>query len=166
MGKSDRELPDWANRAAVEVDWNKLSKKRSAINIAKDSLNSITRRDASDDTNVDSSNVQFSGPGSRLRNIFSGRGRQEDQERKDREKAIAILNKISAVANTREAFVTEPILRQILLGENLLEIVYPDISIDTDDELCPRCNSYLTDEEVVAGWSPGDSQDYTTKCPT
>jgi hypothetical protein len=27
---------------------------------------------------------------------------------------------------------------QIKLGENLLEIVYPDISVDTDNETCPH----------------------------
>lgn len=57
------------------------------------------------------------------------------------------------------------VLRQILLGENLLEIVYPDISIDTDNENCPRCNMYLSDDDVVAGWSAGNSQEYKTECP-
>ena len=47
----------------------------------------------------------------------------------------------------------------------LLEIVYPDISVDTDNETCPRCNFLLSDDDVVAGWTPSDSQDYTTSCP-
>uniref|UniRef100_A0A7S2HM36 Uncharacterized protein n=1 Tax=Helicotheca tamesis TaxID=374047 RepID=A0A7S2HM36_9STRA len=46
-----------------------------------------------------------------------------------------------------------------------MELVYSDIEIDTDDELCPRCNAYMTDDEVVEGWSHDDSQDYTTQCP-
>jgi hypothetical protein len=51
------------------------------------------------------------------------------------------------------------------LGENLLEIVFPDISIDTENEICPRCNFTLSDDDVVAGWTPGHSNDYTTACP-
>jgi len=64
-----------------------------------------------------------------------------------------------------EQYVTDQVLRQILLGENLLEIVYPDISIDTDNEFCPRCNFYLSDDDVVAGWTAGNSQEYKTQCP-
>ena len=64
-----------------------------------------------------------------------------------------------------EFFVTEPVEMQIELGENLLEIVYPDISVDTDNETCPRCNHLLTDDEVVNGWKASDSQEYTTACP-
>lgn len=52
-----------------------------------------------------------------------------------------------------------------MLGENLLELIYPDISIDTDNEMCPRCSKYLLDEDVILGWTACDSQDYTTRCP-
>ena len=69
------------------------------------------------------------------------------------------------VTGYTEQYVTDHVLRQILLGENLLEIVYPDISIDTDNEFCPRCNYYLSDDDVVAGWSAGNSQEYKTECP-
>ena len=62
-------------------------------------------------------------------------------------------------------FITEAVEMQIELGENLLEIVYPDISVDTDNETCPRCNFLLSDDDVVAGWTPNDSQDYATSCP-
>jgi hypothetical protein len=64
-----------------------------------------------------------------------------------------------------EFFVTEVVERQIELGENLLEIVYPDISVDTDNETCPRCNFLMSDDDVVCGWTPNDSNDYTTSCP-
>jgi len=64
-----------------------------------------------------------------------------------------------------EHAVTKNVLMQIMLGENLLEMIYPDISIDTENEMCPRCNTYLMDDDVVAGWTAFDSQDYTTKCP-
>ena len=67
--------------------------------------------------------------------------------------------------NRVEFYVTETVERQIELGENLLEVVFPDISVDTDNETCPRCNFLLSDDDVVDGWTPGDSNDYTTKCP-
>lgn len=41
----------------------------------------------------------------------------------------------------------------------------PDISIDTDDEKCPKCGTFLLDDEVVKGWI-ADAQSYTTSCPT
>lgn len=62
-----------------------------------------------------------------------------------------------------DKYLTNTIFRHIVFGENLLEIVYPDISIDTDDEYCPNCNNLLSDDDVVNGWVP-DPQDYTTKC--
>jgi hypothetical protein len=64
------------------------------------------------------------------------------------------LPKVEAI----EFYVTEAVEMQIELGENLLEIVYSDISVDTDNETCPRCNYLLTDDDVVKGWTPSDSQ--------
>ena len=66
---------------------------------------------------------------------------------------------------TPEKYVTKTIASHIGFGENLLEIVYPDISIDTDDERCPQCDTLLLDDMVVDGFTPGDCQDYTTTCP-
>merc|ERR1711862_329428 len=65
----------------------------------------------------------------------------------------------------KEIIVTEPIMRQILLGENLLELLYPNISIDADTDTCPRCRATLTDDDIVKGWKLADAQDYTTTCP-
>lgn len=73
-------------------------------------------------------------------------------------------DKTSSQTYTQQ-YVSDHVLRQILLGESLIEIVYPDISIDTDNEFCPRCNYYLSDDDVVAGWSAGNSQEYKTECP-
>jgi len=44
-----------------------------------------------------------------------------------------------------------------------LELVYSDIAIDTDNERCPKCGSYLLDDDVVVGWAP-NPQEYTTQC--
>ncbi|MGK3753738.1 MAG: hypothetical protein ACI8RD_006045, partial [Bacillariaceae sp.] len=43
--------------------------------------------------------------------------------------------------------------------------LFPIVLVDTDNETCPRCNFLLSDDDVVCGWTPGDSNDYTTKCP-
>lgn len=67
--------------------------------------------------------------------------------------------------HAKEIIVTEPIMRQISLGENLLELLYPNISIDADTDTCPRCRSTLTDDDIVKGWILGDAQSYTTTCP-
>ena len=66
----------------------------------------------------------------------------------------------------REMVVTEPVLMQILLGENLLELVYPDILIEMNSEACPRCNRRMSDAEIVAGWKSSDPNNYTTTCPS
>jgi hypothetical protein len=83
--------------------------------------------------------------------------------------------------------VTDSVMRQIILGESVLEmgklfentdecesvlliisfefyIVYPGVEINTDGEVCPRCNLIISDDDIIKGWSVNDSQDYTTKC--
>jgi hypothetical protein len=32
------------------------------------------------------------------------------------------------------------------------KVVGVDISIDTDDERCPKCDTIMIDDDVVAGW--------------
>jgi hypothetical protein len=85
--------------------------------------------------------------------------------RRNRKAAKGLNNENSNISedNGLELFVTETVERQIALGENLLEIVFPDISIDTENEVCPRCNYLLSDDDVVSGWKP-DSNEYTTSC--
>jgi hypothetical protein len=41
--------------------------------------------------------------------------------------------------------VTEPFLMKILMGENLLKLVYPNILIEIHTESCTRYNRHLTD---------------------
>lgn len=133
------------------MDWNTLKvQKRSYIDIVKEKLGAT-------DENGDHP--------AGLRNTFKRivRGNKARQADKDKEAASSKKGNINDVYT--EQYVTDQILRQILLGENLLEVVYPDISIDTDNEFCPRCNFYLSDDDVVAGWSAGNPQEYKTECP-
>ncbi len=128
------------------MDWNTLkNQKRSYIDIVKERL-------GGDD------NAQEDHPVG-LRNTFRRIIRRQSTNQ------AAKKNTASNQNSYTEQYVTDQVLRQILLGENLLEIVYPDISIDTDNEFCPRCNFYLSDDDVVAGWSAGNSQEYKTECP-
>jgi len=57
----------------------------------------------------------------------------------------------------------EAIMVQVILGENLLEMLYPDITIETDNETCPQCTTNLTEDDIRNGWT-SDVHDYTTTC--
>merc|ERR1711957_26884 len=135
--------PDWANGASIDLDWNTLKiQKRSYMDIVKERFGA-----------VDDIGYHPAGLRDTFKRIVS-RNKTTVTEKKD--------------VNTngyQEQYATEQVFRQILLGESLLEVVYPDISIDTDNEFCPRCNFYLSDDDVVAGWSAGNAQEYKTECP-
>jgi len=149
-GEKEEDLPEWANSTAVEMDWNRLQK-RSFL----DRLRGINDGEGTEDDD-DEENEAADGVGSatyqKFKNLLS-RGQEKAR----------VLPKIEETP--LEFFVTEGVERQIELGENLLEIVFPDISVDTDNETCPRCNFLLSDDDVVEGWKPGDSNEYTTSCP-
>jgi len=140
----DEDLPEWANSTAVEMDWNKLQKKTIFGPIVNHNADGNIDDDEFSDENATTYQKL-------RRRIMTFRNQ-------DPNKAV------KADDGRMEFFVTEPVERQIGLGENLLEIVFPDISVDTEDEVCPRCNCELSDDDVVEGWTP-DSNEYTTACP-
>lgn len=148
-GAQEEELPEWANSTAVEMDWNKLQK-RSLLDrmIGKVIDLDDEEEDEADEGGGGGNNFQ------KLRNRLLSR--------RNKDAALGPSN-TKKEDNGMEFFVTETVERQIALGENLLEIVFPDISIDTENEVCPRCNYLLSDDDVVNGWTP-DSNDYTTAC--
>jgi pentatricopeptide repeat protein len=143
-GTKEEDLPEWANSTAVEMDWNKLQKRTFLDRL----------RGRGDDDSEDEVNEHDAVGASmhRFRKFIAQRQGKKRLTPKLEESRV-------------EFYVTEAVERQIELGENLLEIVFPDISVDTDNETCPRCNFLLSDDDVVAGWTPGDSNDYTTSCP-
>lgn len=144
-GTKDEDLPEWANSTAVEMDWNTLQK-RSFMDRLKSRANGDEGDDEVNENDAMGSSIN------RFRQFISNRQGRNRVTPKVEESRV-------------EFYVTETVERQIELGENLLEVVFPDISVDTDNETCPRCNFLLSDDDVVAGWTPGDSNDYTTKCP-
>lgn len=146
--KDDEDLPAWANSTSIEMDWNKLQK-RSLL----DRLTGFIDDDEDDGPEEERGNVS---------NIRKIRQLIARRRKKKSENTSSSRNEETRM----EFFVTEAVERQIALGENLLEIVFPDISVDTENETCPRCNFLLSDDDVVAGWSAGDENDYTTSCPS
>ena len=156
MVVSSTVLIEWANSTAVEMDWNKLNKNTSFLDSAKQQLANL----AGKSEDVDDGDVDSIGSGTTPYRKF----RKLMMRNKEVRRSSVAAPTIRTLDNM-QFYITEAVEMQIELGENLLEIVYPDISVDTDNETCPRCNFLLSDDDVVAGWTPSDSQDYTTSCP-
>lgn len=55
--------------------------------------------------------------------------------------------------------------KQLVLGESLLDFLYPNIYIDTFGDACPMCSNVMKEEDIVSGWKQCDFQDFTTACP-
>jgi pentatricopeptide repeat protein len=58
------------------------------------------------------------------------------------------------------------LLKQLVLGESLLDFLYPDLIIDTECDSCPQCSSSMKKCDIISGWQPRAFQDFTTCCPT
>jgi len=59
--------------------------------------------------------------------------------------------------------ITRMVSTQLDLGRSLLDYLYPDLQIMTNNQSCPHCSYVLSENEVVAGWSCS-FEDFTTKC--
>mmetsp|Transcript_26779 Transcript_26779/g.37761 ORF Transcript_26779/g.37761 Transcript_26779/m.37761 type:complete len:1407 (+) Transcript_26779:119-4339(+) len=147
-GDKAEDLPAWANSTSIEMDWNKLRAKKTFRENIREQINALRGTGGEEDDDVD--DMYGATTYQRLKRMIKAR--------RDAKRPVKIQQGV-------EFFVTEAVEVQIELGENLLEIVYPDISVDTDNETCPRCNFLLSDDDVVSGWTPNDSNDYTTSCP-
>lgn len=60
---------------------------------------------------------------------------------------------------------SDRVKKQLVLGESLLDFLYPDIQIDTFGDACPACSCVVNEEDIVSGWKQCDFQDFTTACP-
>ena len=60
--------------------------------------------------------------------------------------------------------VSDRLVKQLVLGESLLDFLYPDLKIDTSEDACPKCCELMGEVDIVLGWQPCEFQDYTTKC--
>jgi len=136
------------------MDWNKLQKRSLLDRI----VSQVVDLEDSDEEDDEQENV---GAYQKLRNRIRAR---RNKESGGNAKGLKLHQKQKSVDDAMRFYVSDAVERQIALGENLLEIVFPDISVDTENELCTRCSFVLSDEDVVDGWTP-DSNDYTTACP-
>jgi hypothetical protein len=64
----------------------------------------------------------------------------------------------------RPAVLPDRVQKQLVLGESLLDFLYPNICIDTSQDTCPMCSFAMTEDDIVAGWQPCEFQDFTTQC--
>ena len=61
--------------------------------------------------------------------------------------------------------VSDVVARQVLLAENLLDFLYPSLSIDTNSDSCPQCSAEMKESHIIQGWEPCAFKNYTTCCP-
>lgn len=70
-----------------------------------------------------------------------------------------------SLAKKHQAKVTAAIAHQTELDSNILESLFPGISIDHEN-VCQKCAQVLDEEKVVRGWTPCAANNYHTSCPT
>lgn len=74
-------------------------------------------------------------------------------------------NKSVSTVETDRLIVTDSVSTHIALGESLLNLLYPDIIIDTSSDSCPSCSKILSEDDITRGWVPCAFKEYTTACP-
>eukprot|EP00590_Aulacoseira_subarctica_P012049 CAMPEP_0172437008 /NCGR_PEP_ID=MMETSP1064-20121228/72025_1 /TAXON_ID=202472 /ORGANISM="Aulacoseira subarctica , Strain CCAP 1002/5" /LENGTH=1483 /DNA_ID=CAMNT_0013185441 /DNA_START=124 /DNA_END=4576 /DNA_ORIENTATION=- len=156
IGQTTDHLPEWANGVTLEMDWNSL-RQRSLVTATRNRMSSFSKFISEGLADEDQEQTKgVAGLGRRTGNLISSlRGKRNTKP-----------NTETKAKEPKEMVVTEPVLMQILLGENLLELVYPDIVIEMNAEACPRCNRRMSDAEIVSGWKSSDPNNYTTTCPS
>ena len=65
---------------------------------------------------------------------------------------------------SKEKKVTQMLATQLELGQTILELLCPDLEIDTNKQSCPHCSYTLSEDDVVQGWTPCSFEDFTTRC--
>jgi len=70
-----------------------------------------------------------------------------------------------SLKSKQDIVVTDPIKRQVVLGDSLLSYLYPDLVVDTESDTCPQCSTVLKEDEIILGWKACDVRDHTTMCP-
>ncbi|KAL9180662.1 hypothetical protein ACHAXT_011115 [Thalassiosira profunda] len=58
---------------------------------------------------------------------------------------------------------TAAVSKHIDLGESILDAMYPNIKIDTDN-VCPKCAAELKEDDICQGWTACASIEYETEC--
>ena len=74
-------------------------------------------------------------------------------------------NKSVPAVETDRLIVTDSVSTHVVLGESLLNLLYPDVAIDTGSDSCPSCSKILSEDDITRGWVPCAFKEYTTSCP-
>ena len=77
---------------------------------------------------------------------------------------LSLSSRSFLISKKSEDLLSEAHKRQITLGDNLLELLFPNVVVDANRETCPSCGKKLTEHDVLEGFTLGDSNDYTTAC--
>lgn len=90
--------------------------------------------------------------------------RADSREGSEFAETAALRDSSSSNVSDMAAFNTPLINYQVLYGESLLEMLFPNLVLDVNAETCPECNSRLSAAQIQCGWFP-DPNNYTTSCP-
>jgi len=155
-GDSSDAYSDFLRKKLHKMNGISLSKNFSNIQELSDEKNNFSTNDLSDSESETSIEHLTSATflqifASNLSNSKSKKVRKKKSKKRQSKKVID---------NMSDRF-----QKQLLLGESLLDFLYPDISIDTYGDACPRCSNIMKEEDIVSGWQECDFQDFTTCCP-
>ena len=116
--------------------------------------------DAGDDTvdTLDIPGVEIGRSGSALSSGNQLKDSVAMKKRRSRNKSVSAVE-------TDRLVVTDSVSIHIALGESLLNLLYPDIVIDTSSDTCPSCSKILSEDEITRGWVPCAFKEYTAACP-
>jgi len=87
----------------------------------------------------------------------SGKGSQQKNARRK--------SRSRRKSHTQSKPLPDRLQKQLVLGESLLDFLYPELTIDTGCDSCPQCSTSMTQRDIIDGWQPRSFQDFTTECP-
>jgi hypothetical protein len=127
---------------------------------SEDVLSRGSSTDAVDDNveTLDNPGVEVSRSGSALSTGSQVKDSVTMKKRRSR-------NKNQPKVDTDHLIVTNSVSTHVTLGESLLNLLYPDIAIDTSSDSCPSCSKILSENDITNGWAPCAFKEYTTSCP-
>lgn len=150
------------NRGESDAYAKYLTKKVNAYKASNDNWRSEKGiSDTSDES--ESSTTQNASVMVEMYNALFGRV----SPKKKNERKAKKSRKLSVLSPSRSVGMSVPssVKKQVVLGESLLEYLYPDLTIDMTSDACPQCSNILGEGEIVSGWNSCAFEDFTTQCP-
>lgn len=87
--------------------------------------------------------------------------KKKKKRRKPRKKRRSSVSPLKHIAMP----VTPRVDKQVVLGDSLLEYLYANVRVDTQNEVCPQCSAIVVEDDIVSGWLPCEFEEHTTCCP-